>query len=106
MASQAHREALTDRRSAAAKRLKHRLEVRPKMKRGSLKKVKVSATMSAKTNAHVDVSGAKKNAEATAEVTARLGAKDQWQAAVDPTTGSTYYYNPKTGETSWVIPAH
>ena len=68
------------------------------MKRGSVKKANAttSGKMSAKTNAQLDVSGAKKNAEVPAEDVAQaLGANDQWQAAVDPTTGSTYYYNPE-----------
>ena len=65
-----------------------------------------SAHVGVETGAHVDVAGAKTNAEATAEATARLGANAQWQAIVDPTTGSTYYYNTETGESSWVRPVH
>ena len=121
----AHRETLVDRRSAATKRLKRRLESQMKRRRVGTKKV--NATTSAKTNAkvgveaqvgvasasahvgvetsaHVDVAGAKTNAEATAD--ARLGANAQWQAIVDPTTGSTYYYNTETGESSWARPVH
>ena len=60
----------------------------------------------ANASAHVDVAGAKTNAEATAEATARLGANAQWQAIVDATTGSTYYYNTETGESSWARPVH
>ena len=65
-----------------------------------------SAKVGVETSAHVDVAGAKTNAEATAEATARLGANAQWQAIVDPTTGSTYYYNTETGESSWARPVH
>ena len=63
-----------------------------------------SAHVGVETSAHVDVAGAKTNAEATAD--ARLGANAQWQAIVDPTTGSTYYYNTETGESSWARPVH
>ena len=28
----------------------------------------------------------------------------QWQSAVDPESGNTYYYNPDTSETSWELP--
>ena len=57
VASEAAREALVDKRSAAAKRLKRRLEVRPKMKRGLAKKANAttSAKASAKANAKVAV---------------------------------------------------
>ena len=57
-------------------------------------------------SAHVDVAGSKTNAEATAKATARLGANAQWQSVVDPKTGSTYYSNTETGESSWVRPLH
>ena len=117
----AHREALVDRRSAATKRLKRRLESRMKRRRVGVETavetgVKVddtgaktgdtgaSAHVGVETSAHVDVAGAKTNAEATAD--ARLGANAQWQAIVDPTTGSTYYYNTETGESSWARPVH
>ena len=141
VASEAAREALVDKRSAATKRLRRRLEVRTKMKVGSASahvdvktSVKaavephahVDAKASAKTSAkaaveaHVDakaspkvagpkvagakVAGAKTNAEATAD--ARLGAIADWQSVVDPKTGSTYYYNTETGESSWARPVH
>ena len=32
-----------------------------------------------------------------------LGAIADWQTVVDPKTGSTYYYNTETGESSWVL---
>ena len=73
---------------------------------------KVNATTSAKTNAKVGVEAQVGVASASAHVgveaqaTARLGANAQWQAIVDPTTGSTYYYNTETGESSWARPVH
>ena len=93
---------------------------------------KVNATTSAKTNAKVGVeaqvgvasasahvgveaqttarlganAGVRVEVAAGAEATARLGANAQWQAIVDPTTGSTYYYNTETGESSWARPVH
>ena len=93
---------------------------------------KVNATTSAKTNAKVGVeaqvgvasasahvgveaqttarlganAGVRVEVAAGAEATARLGANAQWQAFVDPTTGSTYYYNTETGESSWARPVH
>ena len=126
----AHRETLVDRRSAATKRLKRRLESQMKRRRVGTKKV--NATTSAKTNAKVGVeaqvgvasasahvgveaqttarlganAGVRVEVAAGAEATARLGANAQWQANVDPTTGSTYYYNTETGESSWVRPVH
>jgi len=30
---------------------------------------------------------------------------DGWYAAVDPTYSTTYYYNPTSGERSWLRPA-
>ena len=112
----AHREALVDRRSAATKRLKRRLESRMKRRRVGVETAVetgaktgdagASAHVGVETSAHVDVAGAKTNAEATAEATARLGANAQWQAIVDPKTGSTYYYNTETGESSWARPVH
>ena len=117
----AHKEALADRRSAATKRLKRRLESRMKRRRVGVETAVetgaktgdagaktgdtgASAHVGVETSAHVDVAGAKTNAEATAD--ARLGANAQWQAIVDPTTGSTYYYNTETGESSWARPVH
>ena len=53
-------------------------------------------------NAHVDVAGASAHVDVA-------GAKvviAEWQAIVDPTTGSTYYYNTETGESSWARPVH
>ena len=131
VASEAAREALVDKRSAATKRLRRRLEVRTKMKVGSASAhvdVKTSVKAAVEPHAHVDakanakvavgprahvdvagpkvagakVAGAKTNAEATAD--ARLGAIADWQSVVDPKTGSTYYYNTETGESSWVRP--
>ena len=133
VASEAAREALVDKRSAATKRLRRRLEVRTKMKVGSASAhvdVKTSVKAAVEPHAHVDakanakvavgprahvdvagpkvagakVAGAKTNAEATAD--ARLGAIADWQSVVDPKTGSTYYYNKETGESSWVRPLH
>ena len=126
----AHRETLVDRRSAATKRLKRRLESQMKRRRVGTKKV--NATTSAKTNAKVGVeaqvgvasasahvgveaqttarlganAGVRVEVAAGAEATARFGANAQWQAIVDPTTGSTYYYNTETGESSWARPVH
>jgi hypothetical protein len=88
----AHREVLVDRRSAATKRLKRRLESRMKRRR-------VGVETAVETGVKVEVA-------AGAEATARLGANAQWQAIVDPTTGSTYYYNTETGESSWARPVH
>ena len=116
----AHREVLVDRRSAAAKRLKLRLESRMKRRRVGVETAVetgaktgdagAGAHVGVETSAHVDVAGAKMNAkataEATAEATARLGANAQWQVIVDPKTGSTYYYNTETGESSWARPVH
>jgi hypothetical protein len=47
VASEAHREALADRRSAATKRLRRRLESRMKVNRESVKKANASAKVSA-----------------------------------------------------------
>ena len=62
-----------------------------------------SAHVGVETSAHVDVAGASAHVDVACAKTGVV-ANDQWQAAVDPTTGSTYYYNPKTKETSWVRP--
>ena len=109
----AHREALVDRRSAAAKRLKRRLEVRTILKRGSVKKanattsgkagakVAVEAQLGVETSAHVNVAGASAHVDVAGAKTGVV-ANDQWQTAVDPKTGGTYYYNTETGESSWV----
>ena len=110
-----------DRRSAAAKRLKRRLEVRTKLKRGLVKKanattsgkasakvgakVAVEAQLGVETSAHVNVAGASAHVDVACAKTGVV-ANDQWQTAVDPKTGVTYYYNPKTKETSWVRPVH
>lgn len=33
------------------------------------------------------------------------GLGEEWQIAVDPSTGASYYYNSQTGETLWVYPS-
>ena len=88
-----------DKRSAAAKRLKRRLEVRTSAK------VAVEAQLGVETGVHVDVAGASAHVDVAGAKTGVV-ANDQWQTAVDPKTGVTYYYNPKTKETSWVRPVH
>jgi hypothetical protein len=117
----AHREALVDRRSAATKRLKQRLESRMKRRRVGVETavetgVKTgdtgaSAHVGVETSAHVDVAGASAHVDvagASAHVDV-AGAKvviADWQSVVNPKTGSTYYYNTETGESSWVRPVH
>ena len=115
----AHREALVDRRSAASKRLKRRLESRMKRRRVGVETavetgVKVddtgaktgdagaSAHVGVETSAHVDVAGASAHVDVAG---AKVVIAD-WQSVVDPKTGSTYYYNTETGESSWVRPVH
>ena len=105
VASEAHREALVDKRSAAAKRLKRRLEVRPKMKadwrvpmqrkcqgerQGEPKaNAKANAKASAKANAKVAVEPRVNVAGASAHVDV-AGAKvaiAEWQTAWIPKRG-------------------
>ena len=59
-----------------------------------------SAHVGVETSAHVDVAGA----SAHVDVAGAKVAIAEWQAIVDPKTGSTYYYNLKTKETSWARP--
>ena len=113
VASEAAREALVDKRSAATKRLRRRLEVRTKMKVGSASAhvdVKTSVKAAVEPHAHVDAkASAKTSAKAAVEpqvdvAGATTVAIADWQSVVDPKTGSTYYYNTETGESSWVRP--
>ena len=103
--------ALVDRRSAAAKRLKRRLEFgrietwigekanattsgKASAKVGA--KVAVEAQLGVERGVHVDVAGASAHVDVAGAKTGVV-ANDQWQTAVDPKTGGTYYYNTETG---------